>query len=354
MASSNTVSWSEVHHALVAYLIEGFFEYKLRPKKVWKCSDQDACLDAMASMEFHEDSAVESVLERVSDYQEVHSERQSCSQRRRERMPFELRNLYAQISRCSDVVRLAQLRKLAWERRKKWIHELKLRARIRCLAQGRVLQRSGHLHKLETMKIDGVASRDCEEWAQAVSRHYGQKWGCHCLQGRANLLDYIRRFEGCALHLDSVQVSQAFRCLKNRNKNDRCGVSVAGLEMLYVAQPDVFNSWLASLLGGAERFASLTVWAFICGKESGNTTVEKTRVIMPMPALLNIIDALLVVLLEPFLETLLVVPGSCWIGGRKYTQVLDITHGLTAVIEKSMDLESAGAVAQADIQQYYD
>ena len=55
---------------------------------------------------------------------------------------------------------------------------------------------------------------------------------------------------------------------------------------------------------------------------------------MPMPALLNIIDALLVVLLEPFLETLLVVPGSCWIGGRKYTQVLDITHGLTAVIEK--------------------
>ena len=124
--------------------------------------------------------------------------------------------------------------------------------------------------------------------------------------------------------------------------------------MLYVAQPDVYNSWLASLLGGAERFASLTVWAFICGKESGNTTVEKTRVIMPMPALLNIIDALLVVLLEPFLETLLVVPGSCWIGGRKYTQVLDITHGLTAVIEKSMDLESAGAVAQADIQQYYD
>ena len=73
-----------------------------------------------------------------------------------------------------------------------------------------------------------------------------------------------------------------------------------------------------------------------------------------MPSLLNVIDALLTVLLEPFLCKTLTVPRTCWIGGRKHTQVLDITHGLSAVIEKSLDLQSAGAVAQADIRQYYD
>ena len=36
------------------------------------------------------------------------------------------------------------------------------------------------------------------------------------------------------------------------------------------------------------------------------------------------------------------------------TQPLDISHGLSAVIEKSLDLESNGAVGQSDIRQYYD
>ena len=100
--------------------------------------------------------------------------------------------------------------------------------------------------------------------------------------------------------------------------------------------------------------ASLNIRAHISGKEGPHTTVSKTRVIMPMPSLLNVIDALLPVMLEPYFSKLLQVPRSSWIGARKQMQILDITHGLTTVIEKALDQDSAGALAQADIQQYYD
>ena len=43
-----------------------------------------------------------------------------------------------------------------------------------------------------------------------------------------------------------------------------------------------------------------------------------------------------------------------WLGACAFTQVLDIAHGLSSVVEKGLDYESKGAVAQSDIRQFYD
>ena len=46
--------------------------------------------------------------------------------------------------------------------------------------------------------------------------------------------------------------------------------------------------------------------------------------------------------------------ASVFIGARPFTQVLDIMHGLQAVIEKGLDSHGEAAVAQMDIKRYYD
>ena len=43
-----------------------------------------------------------------------------------------------------------------------------------------------------------------------------------------------------------------------------------------------------------------------------------------------------------------------FIGGFEGTQCLDIAHGLQTVIEKGLDNFGAAAMAQADIEKYYD
>ena len=98
----------------------------------------------------------------------------------------------------------------------------------------------------------------------------------------------------------------------------------------------------------------LEVLGHIGGKEPCRTTRENTLAITSLSYLLNLVDILLTITLSPCLDDLVHVLDSCWLGGLKYTRVLDATHGLSVLSEKSPDLESAGAVPQADIQQYYD
>ena len=90
------------------------------------------------------------------------------------------------------------------------------------------------------------------------------------------------------------------------------------------------------------------------GKEGPNPTVSKVRVIVPLPAFLQIADTVLSIMLNDFLSTIFVPMPMIWEGARKNTQQADIISGLCFLVEKSLDLESAGAIAQEDIKQHYD
>ena len=125
------------------------------------------------------------------------------------------------------------------------------------MSQGKVLSGSRKLHKIESMLIKGHASVDCEDWAKEVKRHYETKWGCSRLQDRLNVLDYIRRTDGCLVDIEAEELSNAFKCVRSKHRNDRLGVSVAGLEMLFVSQPSTFEKWLASVMACSKQMESL-------------------------------------------------------------------------------------------------
>ena len=127
-------------------------------------------------------------------------------------------------------------------------------------------------------------------------------------------------------------------------------VCLLALEFLYLSQPEAFSSWLGHLAGSTARMSHITVEALAFGKESSNTAVEDTRIIMPLPSVLGLLDATLPYLIEPHIIRLLPCPQSVWFGAHTHTQVLDISHGLSTVIEKALDMKSEGAIAQSDVR----
>ena len=59
-------------------------------------------------------------------------------------------------------------------------------------------------------------------------------------------------------------------------------------------------------------------------------------------------------MVSSYFATILPKVPECFVGARRFTQVLDVAHGIQSVIEKGLDDFGAAACAQCDIQQYYD
>ena len=78
------------------------------------------------------------------------------------------------------------------------------------------------------------------------------------------------------------------------------------------------------------------------------------RAILPLPALLQIMDAALAKQVNVFINEVLPPCLGCWVGARPGTKALEIAHSLQSVIEKGMDMKSQSAVAQEDVQTFYD
>ena len=116
----------------------------------------------------------------------------------------------------------------------------------------------------------------------------------------------------------------------------------------------LYCAWIGNVASNSAWFSSLVIQAYAGGKTSSTTAVQNTRVILPLPAVLQVLDALLFVLLHPFIVSLLPQQDGCWIGGLPRTQPLEITHCMSMIIEKGLDMESTGAVGTQDVRQYFD
>ena len=119
-------------------------------------------------------------------------------------------------------------------------------------------------------------------------------------------------------------------------------------------KPHLFASWLQYVIGSTAYMGMLTTPGKPAGKESSITRLDKVRLILPQGALAEVIDVILAARVHTLIERNLPTPSCCFIGGRPRTQPMDIAHTLQCCIEKSLDLRSQGAIAQGDIQQFYD
>ena len=100
--------------------------------------------------------------------------------------------------------------------------------------------------------------------------------------------------------------------------------------------------------------SKLTVNAHIYGKHGSVTKAQDTRAIMPLDALVALLDIAITFLLEPFVNSLRPSHQSFLIGAQSKTQPMDIAAGLHLVLEKGLDRKAQAVLAQADIKKYYD
>ena len=62
-----------------------------------------------------------------------------------------------------------------------------------------------------------------------------------------------------------------------------------------------------------------------------------TRAILPLPAVMQMLDVLIPRAAEEFVSNILPPVPECFIGARPETQCLDIAHGMQFVLEKGLD-----------------
>ena len=75
-----------------------------------------------------------------------------------------------------------------------------------------------------------------------------------------------------------------------------------------------------------------------------------------MPSVCNLLDCLLAARLNNSIEIFIPRDPTCsvYVGGRPFTQCLDIAHGAQLTIEKGLDLRSTASTSQADVRQFFD
>ena len=154
--------------------------------------------------------------------------------------------------------------------------------------------------------------------------------------------------------LKGTQVNNAFASLRHQRRLDCSGISVLALRFLCEADPEPFARLLDNLLCSSASLQSLEIVAYAKGKGTNRPTVEELRCIVPLPSILQVADVLLAAEINDFVNAVLPCPDCCFEGAVKFTQPLDIAHGLSLGLERGLDDHSNLGIAQADIRQYYD
>ena len=112
--------------------------------------------------------------------------------------------------------------------------------------------------------------------------------------------------------------------------------------------------FLHRTLGCTATMSNIQVRGKVFGKESSVALASGLRAILPMPAVMQIMDVILAGFFNDFLSTVFQEIPGCFVGARPKTQCLDIAHGLQSVIENGLDDFGRSAIAQSDIEKYYD
>ena len=76
--------------------------------------------------------------------------------------------------------------------------------------------------------------------------------------------------------------------------------------------------------------------------------------ILPMPARLQVLDALLASKVHRFLDNARFHRNWLWVGGRPKTQPMEIAWLFSQLCEKGLDNRSSGAFSQCDVAAFYD
>jgi len=269
--------------------------------------------------------------------------------------------MYRVMAESASEIERRATQKAAWQLRKKWCRDWRAKVLAEKVARGGVLQKSKKLHTLTGIVLSeahglqaGSVSVREDDWAFEVQNHFAGKWDAGCADSHVSILNAILPHDGDGYQFTAEDLESAFARIKHKSKIDHYGISVAAIQLLFSEVPHLVADFFTFAAASTPTMACAVVKGGAYGKESGVCAAKDTRSILPLPSFMQVIDVVLPLSLESKISEVLPNLPECFVGARPKTQCLDVAHGLQSVIEKGLDDFGASAVAQCDIEKYYD
>jgi hypothetical protein len=274
-------------------------------KTTWKCKDEDQCISWVQSNAPSHFTDLESFHIFIVSMQVKWADYETCKNRHEARLPPDLRSLYAQVAEARDELQRRHLQRMAWDRRKQWFLDLAARQLCEKVARGQVIQRSKKLHDLEAMILSDVhpgrvghVSSYQADWKPEVKSQFSNKWGVNKLQDRVNILGMVLATDGGGICVTPEALMLALDRIKGKARLDHYGISVDAVKVLAIAQPSLAASFLSLVVASTSIMSSIVVKGRVFGKESSRAPATSLRSILPLPAVMQILDV--------------VIPTSSW------------------------------------------
>jgi hypothetical protein len=217
---------------------------------------------------------------------------------------------------------------------KSWISARSADAGAAHVGRGCVFVKSKKLHQIEGMFVGASLPRhvvsDSQIWANEAQTAFGAKWGEKHAQSRANLLDYLYSAEGANVNLTAGELSSACAAIRHRRRLDYYGLSVAFVRLFIEAAPMEAVAFFQILVTSTKIMSAIELHGRCYGKESSLVDASSIRAIIPLPAVLQIADAVFASRVHSIVGSSLPLAPGCWVGPRPYTQILDIAHGFAS------------------------
>ena len=169
-----------------------------------------------------------------------------------------------------------------------------------------------------------------------LSRYLIVKWGCRLLDRIGLMSDFLDTHEGCSPGFSVTELCTAMRRMRKLAVTDANGECLELWSRAFCASKAAVTTYFNHLAASRVLMANFLIHARAHGKSSSSPKLETIRFIMPLPAQLAIIDAMLAARVHSFLATRDFLPRETFAGAVPKTQVLDITVAASRRIKRDM------------------
>lgn len=175
------------------------------------------------------------------------------------------------------------------------------------------------------LQIEERILDDEDEWEDPLHSFLKAKYSCDDPAIRAQILQLAQADVG-NLELDAFTLLQASFRIRKKNKVDQYGVSPLVIH-LAIAQCLQAPAWFSSLLLSPAFFSNSMVPCWVFSKVQGTTPISKTRILFPLPSLLQLADVVLSMSLNKYLDTKFAntLTKPVYQGAVRFSQPLDIS-----------------------------
>ena len=296
--ATSSLTWSlfDSDHAAVLYDLNCPWSVTLAEKSSWLYRDLDECVTWIAQECPSIFTDLDSFVSFCQQGMKLHGEDDIQKTKHREKMPFQLRSLYKELSTCTNESRRQELTLLASKLNKKCRPKLISNESRSHIKKGKVLEKRTKLHTIKSLSINLDNNTEFSEFDEDkmlphIFNHCNGKWMCSKEQADV-LFESIMNLSNVSFQASWIQVFGAINKIIHRSKVDSSGVAGSFICMMFAAVPNTFMAFLNSFLSNISQVKELIIKASVFAKKSMHSHVRDIRAILPMPWLLFLLDVI--------------------------------------------------------------